>query len=81
MLKELNPEFIVVVAYGKIIPGEILKIPEYGCINLHASLLPKYRGAAPIQWALIKGEKSQVLQQCSLMKDLIQARYFYKKKF
>ncbi|WP_028844445.1 methionyl-tRNA formyltransferase [Thermodesulfovibrio thiophilus] len=57
MLKELNPEFIVVVAYGKIIPGEILKIPEYGCINLHASLLPKYRGAAPIQWALIKGEK------------------------
>lgn len=57
MLKELNPEFCIVVAYGKILPKEILQIPEHGCINLHASLLPKYRGAAPIQWALIKGEK------------------------
>ncbi len=57
MLKELNPEFGIVVAYGKILPKEVLEIPEYGCINLHASLLPKYRGAAPIQWALIKGEK------------------------
>ncbi|WP_353683943.1 methionyl-tRNA formyltransferase [Thermodesulfovibrio sp. 3907-1M] len=57
MLKELSPEFAVVVAYGKILPKEILQIPQYGCINLHASLLPKYRGAAPIQWALIKGEK------------------------
>ncbi|GAB5047526.1 methionyl-tRNA formyltransferase [Thermodesulfovibrio sp. TK110] len=56
-LKELNPEFGVVVAYGKILPKEILEIPKYGCINLHASLLPKYRGAAPVQWALIKGEK------------------------
>lgn len=57
MLKELDPEFGVVVAYGKILPKEILEIPQYGCINLHASLLPKYRGAAPVQWALIKGEK------------------------
>ncbi|MCS7215181.1 MAG: methionyl-tRNA formyltransferase [Thermodesulfovibrio sp.] len=56
-LKPLNPEFGIVVAYGKILPKEILEIPKYGCINLHASLLPKYRGAAPIQWALIKGEK------------------------
>lgn len=56
-LKELNPELGVVVAYGKIFPKEILKIPKYGLINLHASLLPKYRGAAPVQWALIKGEK------------------------
>lgn len=56
-LRALNPEFIVVVAYGKILPKEILQIPKYGCINLHASLLPKYRGAAPIQWAIIKGEK------------------------
>lgn len=58
MLKRLNPEFAVVVAYGKILPKEILEIPKYGCINLHASLLPKYRGAAPIQWALINGEKT-----------------------
>jgi len=56
-LKSLNPEFGIVVAYGKILPKEILEIPKHGCINLHASLLPKYRGAAPIQWALINGEK------------------------
>lgn len=51
----LKPDLIVVVAYGKILPEEILKLPEYGCINVHASLLPKYRGAAPIQWAIING--------------------------
>ncbi|MDI6713572.1 MAG: methionyl-tRNA formyltransferase [Thermodesulfovibrio sp.] len=56
-LKKLNPEIAIVVAYGKILPREVLEIPALGCINLHASLLPKYRGAAPIQWALIKGEK------------------------
>lgn len=55
-LKKINPEFAIVVAYGKILPKELLQIPKYGCINLHASLLPKYRGAAPIQWALIRGE-------------------------
>ncbi len=57
-LESLQSEFIVVVAYGKILPKEILMIPQSGCINVHASLLPKYRGAAPIQWALIKGEKT-----------------------
>lgn len=56
-LRSINPEFIIVVAYGKILPEEILNIPKLGCINVHASLLPKYRGAAPIQWALIKGER------------------------
>ena len=56
-LRSINPEFIIVVAYGKILPEEILNIPKFGCINVHASLLPKYRGAAPIQWALINGEK------------------------
>jgi methionyl-tRNA formyltransferase len=55
-LKKLRPDAIVVVAYGKILPLSILKIPTFGCINVHASLLPKYRGAAPIQWALIQGE-------------------------
>lgn len=55
-LRACSPDAIVVVAYGRIIPPEILKIPAYGCINVHASLLPKYRGAAPIQWALINGE-------------------------
>ena len=56
-LSAIKPEIIVVVAYGKILPLPILRLPQYGCINVHASLLPKYRGAAPIQWALIKGEK------------------------
>lgn len=57
VLKELAPEVIVVVAFGQIIPQRILDLPQYGCINVHASLLPKYRGAAPIQWAVIDGEE------------------------
>ena len=57
LIKELNPELIVVVAYGKILPENILNIPMYGCINVHGSLLPEYRGAAPIQWAVIDGKK------------------------
>lgn len=57
-MKELNPDVICVVAYGKILPKEILDIPEKGCINVHGSLLPKYRGAAPIQWAVLNGEKT-----------------------
>ncbi|MGN1142400.1 MAG: methionyl-tRNA formyltransferase [Oliverpabstia sp.] len=56
ILRKLEPEVIVVVAFGQIIPQEILDLPPYGCINVHASLLPKYRGAAPIQWAVIDGE-------------------------
>lgn len=57
MMKDLAPDVIVVVAFGQIIPQAILDLPPYGCINIHASLLPKYRGAAPIQWAVIDGEK------------------------
>lgn len=56
-LKELEPDFIIVVAFGQILTKEILDIPKFGCINLHASLLPMYRGAAPLNWAIIKGEK------------------------
>ncbi len=56
-IKSLNPDVICVVAYGKILPKEILDIPKYGCINVHASILPKYRGAAPIQWAVLNGDK------------------------
>lgn len=56
-IKELSPDIICVVAYGKILPKEILDIPKFGCINLHGSLLPKYRGAAPIQWAILNGDK------------------------
>lgn len=57
-IKELNPEVICVVAYGKILSKEILEIPTLGCINVHGSLLPKYRGAAPIQWAVLNGDKT-----------------------
>ena len=56
ILREIAPDVIVVVAYGKILPKEILEIPKYGCVNGHASLLPKYRGASPIQWCIVCGE-------------------------
>ena len=57
-IKELKPDVICVVAYGKILPQELLDIPKLGCINVHGSLLPKYRGAAPIQWAVLNGDKT-----------------------
>lgn len=57
-IRQLQPDVICVVAYGKILSKEILEIPKYGCINVHASLLPKYRGAAPIQWAVLNGDKT-----------------------
>ena len=56
-IRKLNPDVICVVAYGSLLPKKILEIPKYGCINVHASLLPKYRGAAPIQWAVLNGDK------------------------
>ena len=56
ILRQLMPELIVVTAFGKILPAEVLDFPKYGCINIHASLLPRYRGAAPIQWAVLNGE-------------------------
>src|SRR5476649_1686848 len=55
-LRELKPDLIVVVAYGQILPQSILDLPKFGCLNVHTSLLPKYRGAAPIQWAIANGE-------------------------
>ena len=57
ILKEIAPDIIIVAAFGQLIPKEILELPKFGCINIHASLLPKYRGAAPIQQAVIDGEK------------------------
>lgn len=57
ILKQLEPDVIVVIAFGQILSKEILELPKFGCINVHASLLPKYRGAAPIQWAVIDGEE------------------------
>lgn len=57
-LNNLNPDIIVVVAYGQLLPEYVLNYPKYGCVNVHGSLLPKYRGAAPIQWSVINGDKT-----------------------
>lgn len=56
-LRALEPDLVVVVAYGRILPPDVLSVPKYGCINLHVSLLPKYRGAAPVQWAVLNGDR------------------------
>jgi methionyl-tRNA formyltransferase len=56
LLQKYNPDIIIVAAYGRILPPEILSLPRYGCINVHGSLLPRHRGAAPIQWSIIKGD-------------------------
>lgn len=69
-LKRLDPEMIIVVAYGKILPEYILNYPKFGCINMHASLLPKYRGAGPIQWAVINGEKKTGITSMMMEKGL-----------
>ena len=58
ILRDLAPDCIVVAAYGKILPKAVLDIPKYGCVNVHGSLLPKYRGAGPIQWAVLNDEKT-----------------------
>lgn len=69
-LEKAEPDVIVVVAYGQILPESILQIPTYGCINVHASLLPKYRGAAPIQWAVLNGEKESGVTTMYMAKGL-----------
>lgn len=70
ILKNLKPDIICVVAYGKILPKEILEIPKIGCINVHGSLLPKYRGAAPIQWAVINGDKTTGITTMYMDEDM-----------
>lgn len=70
MLKSINPDAIVVAAYGQILPESILNIPKYGCINIHASLLPKYRGAAPIEWSIIDGEEKTGVTTMHMEKGL-----------
>lgn len=69
-LRELQPDVIVVVAFGQILPESILNIPPYGCINVHASLLPRYRGAAPMQWAIINGEEETGITTMYMAKGL-----------
>ncbi len=67
ILQELAPDVIVVVAYGRILPPDILTLPKHGCINVHASLLPRYRGAAPIQWSVINGDDTTGV--CTMFMD------------
>ena len=69
-IKELNPDVIVVVAYGQILSKEFLEIPKQGCINVHVSLLPKYRGAAPIEWTIINGETESGVTTMYMAKGL-----------
>lgn len=70
VLNKIKPDVIIVVAYGQILPQSILELPKYGCINIHASLLPKYRGAAPIQYALLCGEKQTGVTSMQMEKGL-----------
>ena len=71
LIRDLAPDLIVVAAYGRILPQEILDWPKYGCINVHSSLLPRYRGAAPIHWAILNGEKESgvTIMQMALALD------------
>lgn len=70
VLQELRPDLLAVVAYGKILPDDILSLPKYGAVNVHASLLPKYRGAAPIQWAVLNGDKITGVSTMYLAHDM-----------
>ena len=69
-IKDINPDLIVVAAYGKILPLDILNIPKLGCVNIHGSLLPKYRGAAPMQYALMNNEKETGFSLMEMTKDM-----------
>jgi len=70
IIRELQPEILVVVAYGRILPDDILAVPKYGAINVHGSLLPKYRGAAPIQWAVLNGDRTSGVTTMYLAHDM-----------
>ena len=69
-LRELNPDLCAVVAYGRILPQKVLDVPKLGCINIHASLLPKYRGSAPYQWAVLNGEKKTGVTAMYLVREM-----------
>ena len=70
ILKQLQPDILVVVAYGRILPDEMLALPQYGAVNVHGSLLPRYRGAAPIQWAVLNGDKVTGVSTMYLAHDM-----------
>lgn len=80
VLSKLGCELIVVVAYGKLLPLKVLELPPLGCINIHGSLLPKYRGAAPIQWAVLNGEKETGVTSMYMAEELDAGDMLYKKR-
>lgn len=77
-IKELNPDIIVVAAFGKILPKFFLELPKYGCVNVHASLLPKYRGSAPIEWSIIDGEEKTGVTIIQMDEGIDTGDMFYK---
>lgn len=79
-LKEINPDLILTFAYGQIVPEGVLNIPKYGCINFHGSLLPKYRGAAPIQFSLINNEKVTGVTLMEMIKEMDAGKMFATKE-
>ena len=70
ILKELQPDILAVVAYGKLLPEDVLQLPKFGAVNVHGSLLPKYRGAAPIQWAVLNGDETTGVSTMYLAKEM-----------
>lgn len=79
-IKEISPDVIITLAYGQIMPEGLLQIPRYGCLNLHGSLLPKYRGAAPIQYALINGDKITGMSLMEMVKEMDAGRVYAKEE-
>lgn len=79
-IKDINPDLILTLAYGQIVPTEVLKMPKYGCLNLHGSILPKYRGAAPIQFALLNGDKLSGVTLMEMVEKMDAGRIFYVKE-
>ena len=79
-VRSLSPDILAVVAYGRILPDDILEIPEYGAVNVHASLLPKYRGAAPIQWAVLNGDMETGVSTMYLASEMDTGDIIYTQK-
>jgi len=80
ILRDLKPDILVVVAYGRILPDELLAVPKYGAVNVHGSLLPKYRGAAPIQWAVLNGDTTSGVTTMYLAHDMDAGDIIYKEE-
>jgi methionyl-tRNA formyltransferase len=79
-VRSLSPDILAVVAYGRILPDNILEVPEYGAVNVHASLLPKYRGAAPIQWAILNGDRETGVSTMYLASEMDTGDIIYVRK-